>query len=131
MISAQSLIMSARMKPWARRCRRRFTRPRRDPIPRLEDPLYANDFELRRVRSNGEIKWQGELMFIARPLVGEVIGLHEDNDGDAAVYFGPVQLGTINGVTLKFEPCARPPMSARVRRRRASCPQGPQPLGSL
>ena len=102
------------------------------PYPaRLEDPVYASDFALRRVRSNGEIKWQGELIFIARPLVGEVIGLHEDNDGDAAVYFGPVQLGTINGVTLKFEPCARPPMSARARRRRASCPQGPQPLGSL
>jgi hypothetical protein len=83
------------------------------------------------VCSNGEIKWQGELIFIARPPVGEVIGLHEDNDGDAALYFGPVQLGTINGVTLKFEPCARPRMSARARRRRASCPQGPQPLGSL
>jgi transposase InsO family protein len=106
--------------------------PAARPYPaRLEDPAYASDFELRRVRSNGEIKWQGELIFIARPLVGEVIGLHEDNDGDAALYFGPVQLGTINSVTLKFEPCARPPMSARVRRPRASCPQGPQPLGSL
>ena len=106
--------------------------PSARPYPvRLEDPLYANDFELRRVRSNGEIKWQGELIFIARPLVGEVIGLHEDADGNAAVYFGPVQLGTINGLTLKFAPCARPPLSARARRRRASCPQGPQPLRSL
>jgi hypothetical protein len=48
------------------------------PYPaRLEDPPYASDFELRRFRSNGEIKWQGELIFIAQPLVGEVIGLHE------------------------------------------------------
>jgi hypothetical protein len=101
--------------------------PRHYPA-RLEDPLYANDFELRRVRRNGEIKWQGELIFIAQPLAGEVIGLHEDDDGNAVVYFGPVQLGSIDGVTLKFESRARPP---RAHRREASCPQGPQPLGSL
>ena len=100
------------------------------PYPaRLADPVYASDFALRRVRSNGEIKWQGELIFIARPLVGEVIGLHEDDDGDAAVYFGPVQLGTVDGLTLNFEPCARRPLSARARNHGASCPQGPQPLG--
>jgi putative transposase len=99
------------------------------PYPaRLEDPAYASDFELRRVRSNGEIKWQGELIFIAQPLAGEVIGLREDDDGNAAVYFGPVPLGNIDGITLKFEPCARP---SRARRPRASCPQGPQPVGSL
>jgi transposase InsO family protein len=100
------------------------------PYPaRLQDPAYASDFELRRVRGNGEIKWQGELIFIAQPLVGEVIGLHEDDDGDAAVYFGPVQLGTVDGLTLNFEPCARRPLSTRARNHGASCPQGPQPLG--
>ena len=86
------------------------------PYPaRLADPAYARDFELRRVRSNGETKWQGELIFIAQPLAGEVIG--------------PVQLGTIDGVALKFAPSARRPSSSRTRNRRASCPQGPQPLG--
>jgi putative transposase len=102
------------------------------PYPaRLEDPPYASDFELRRVRSNGEIKWQGELIFIAQPLVGEVIGLHEDDDGDAAVYFGPVQLGTIDGVTLKFEPRARRSMNSHAQNPEASYPQGPQPVGLL
>ncbi len=90
--------------------------PRRYPA-RLEDPAYPAGFEPRRVRSNGEAKWQGELIFIGEALIGEVIGLHENGEGDAAVYFGPVQLGTIDGVTLKFEPCAR------------GCPQGPQPRG--
>jgi putative transposase len=100
------------------------------PYPaRLADPAYARDFELRRVRSNGEIKWQGELIFIAQPLAGEVIGLRENDDGDAEAYFGPVQLGTIDGVALKFAPSARRPTSSRTRNRRASCPQGPQPLG--
>ena len=103
-------------------------RPSLRPYPaRLEDPAYTSDFELRRVRSNGEIKWQGELIFIAQPLAGEVIGLREDDDGNAEVYFGPMPLGNIDGITLKFEPCARP---SRARRPRASCPQGPQPVES-
>jgi putative transposase len=79
--------------------------PRSYPA-RLTDPVYANDCELRRVRNNGEIKRQGELIFIARPLVSEVIGLRENDTGDADVYFGPVHLGTIDGVTLKFAPLA-------------------------
>jgi putative transposase len=101
------------------------------PYPaRLEDPPYPSNFELRRVRSNGEIKWQGELIFVAKPLAGEVIGLQEDDDGNAQAYFGPVELGSIDGVTLKFEACARPPRKAPARSGGASCPQGPQPLGS-
>lgn len=106
-------------------------RPSPRPYPaRLEDPPYPSDFELRRVRSNGEIKWQGEQIFIAQPLVGEVIGLHEDDNGNAQVYFGPVQLGEIDGLRLKFEPCGRKRPRVGARSEGASCPQGPQPLGS-
>jgi putative transposase len=73
------------------------------PYPaRLEDPVYPADFELRRVRSNGEIKWQGELVYITQLLAGEVIGLSENAEGDAEAYFGPARLGTIDAVTLKF-----------------------------
>lgn len=68
----------------------------------LEDPHYGAGFDLRRVRSNGEIKWQGELVFIGEALIGEVIGLVETDDGDAEVYFGPVPLGIIDGVTRKL-----------------------------
>jgi transposase InsO family protein len=73
------------------------------PYPaRLEDPVYRADFELRRVRSNGEIKWQGDLLYISQLLAGEVLGLSENDQGDAEVYFGPARLGTIDAVTLKF-----------------------------
>jgi putative transposase len=82
---------------------------------RLEDPYYPTDYELRRVRSNGEIKWQGELVFIGEALIGEVIGLIETDDGDAEVYFGPVPLGIIDGVSLKLLRVA-PTSSSRERR---------------
>ncbi len=54
------------------------------------------------MRSNGEIKWQGELVLIGAALVNEVIGLRENADGEAAAYFGPIALGVIDGVTFKL-----------------------------
>jgi putative transposase len=69
---------------------------------RLADPNYPDDYQLRRVRSRGEIKWQGELIYISEALTSEVIGLCENDDGDAQVYFGPVPLGAIDAITLKL-----------------------------
>ena len=80
--------------------------PRSYPA-RLADPVYPDDYELRRVRSRGEIKWQGELVYISEALINEVIGLVETDDGDAEVYFGPLELGLLDGVSLKLRrPCA-------------------------
>jgi transposase InsO family protein len=84
-----------------------YTRSLRSYPARLEDPEYPAGYERRRVRTNGEIKWQGELVFIAGPLSGEVIGLREDDQGDATAYFGAVELGTIDGLKLRFAPVCR------------------------
>jgi putative transposase len=86
---------------------------------RLDDPHYPAGFELRRVRSNGEIKWQGELVFIGEALIGEVIGLMETDDGDAGVFFGPVPLGIIDGVSLKL---MRVVLTSSSRERRGGLP---------
>jgi putative transposase len=75
--------------------------PRNYP-KRLEDPCYPADYQLRRVRSNGVIKWQGELVFIGAALIGEVVGLRENQQGDSELFFGPVPLGVIDAVTLKL-----------------------------
>lgn len=76
--------------------------PRRYPA-RLEDPVYPSDYQVRRVRSNGEIKWAGERIFLSMPLIGEVVGLKQTEHGDAELYFGPVPLAIIDGVTLKLK----------------------------
>jgi transposase InsO family protein len=88
----------------------------RDYPARLEDPHYGADFALRRVRSNGEIKWQGELIFIGEALIGEVIGLSETDDGDAEVYFGALPLGIIDGVSRKL---IRPQTCGPLARRKS------------
>jgi putative transposase len=80
-----------------------YARAPRTYPKRLEDPNYSADCEVRRVRSKGVIKWQGELVFIGAALIGEVIGLRENQDGDSELFFGPVPLGVIDGVTLKLQ----------------------------
>ena len=47
---------------------------------------------MRSVRSNGEMKWQGELLFLSEALSGEQVGLEESGDGVWDVYFGSLLL---------------------------------------
>jgi len=64
--------------------------PRSYPVA-LADPAYV-DAEVRRVRSNGEIKWRGRFVFLSEALTGETVGIREAALG-YEVYFGPILLG--------------------------------------
>lgn len=66
--------------------------PRAHPR-RLEDPCYAGHVETRRVRSHGEIKWQGGFLFVSEVLSGGLVGLEEVDDGLWSLSFGQVLLG--------------------------------------
>jgi putative transposase len=79
-----------------------YTQSPRSYPARLEDPDYPADHQLRRVRHTGEIKWQGESVFLSETLSNEVVGVVEIDDGDLEVYFGPMMLGLIDGVSLKL-----------------------------
>lgn len=61
---------------------------------RLGDIEYPPLTEVRRVRSNGQVKWHGTRVFISESLVGELIGITEDTDG-WLVSFGPIALGLL------------------------------------
>lgn len=65
------------------------------PYPEhLRDIEYPPLTEVRRVRSNGQIKWRGELVFVSEALVGELVGVTEDKDG-WLVSFGTIALGLL------------------------------------
>lgn len=68
--------------------------PRPYPVV-LEDPHYAANTAIRRVRSNGEIRWKGGLIFISEALVGEAVGVRETLVG-YEVHFGPIFLGRLH-----------------------------------
>lgn len=74
-----------------------FYRPSSHPYPcALREPVYGDQLAVRRVRSNGEIKWSGELIFISEVLVGELVGIAETDNGEWLVRFANVELGFID-----------------------------------
>jgi transposase InsO family protein len=85
----------------------RFWTPSPRPMPqRLEEPWYDADHQVRRVRSSGEIKWNGELVFVGEALCGEIVGLAEREDGVRLVRFCDVDLGVLDrqGRFRRFAP---------------------------
>jgi len=71
------------------------------PCP-LREPTYDSDHAVRRVHTNGEIKWRGEFIFISEVLVGEPVGIAESAGGDWRVSFADVELGFIDRRTFKI-----------------------------
>jgi putative transposase len=91
----------------------------------LREPDYAADHIVRRVRHNGEIRWNGSTIYISEALVGEPIGLIEHDNGDWIACYGPVELGVINHRRDRL--CAtKPKTCGRVDNAKKRCPQGPQ-----
>lgn len=77
-------------------------RPSPRPYPeRVPEPEYPAGQDVRRVRHNGEIKWQGHLIFVSQCLAGEPVGLEEIAEGCWQVRFGLVDLGWLDGRTRR------------------------------
>jgi transposase InsO family protein len=60
---------------------------------RVPEPDYPGHFEVRCVRPQGEIRWQGDLLFVSQALAGERVGLEESEEGVWSLYFSNVLLG--------------------------------------
>lgn len=71
----------------------RSLRPMPSKIPEVS---YPKNFLIRKVRTNGEIKWCGKTYFVTQLLHGEPIGLEEIDDGRAIVHFASQKLGLID-----------------------------------
>jgi len=92
---------------------RRFAEPQGDPD-------YGQD-EVRRVRSSGEIKWDGGLLYVSDILIGEAVGISECEDGHSLVRFAAVPLGLLDsrtGKLARFGP-GRPPRSEATPKNQA------------
>src|SRR5258706_16207502 len=52
------------------------------PYPkRLEDPWYDATHQVRRVKQTGQIRWQGDMIFVSEAVRGERIGFAETPRG--------------------------------------------------
>ena len=87
-------------------------RPSPRPYPdKIEAPWYDADHAVREVRSNGEIRWGGEMIFLSEALIGEPVGIAETQAGDWMVRFADIDLGIIDRRSKKLRrfTAARPP----------------------
>jgi len=62
-------------------------------IPKM---MYEEQYTVRKVRSNGEIRWKGSLIYVSEMLYKESVGLIEVADGIWEVIFGCLRLGVID-----------------------------------
>ena len=73
-----------------------YTPSQRRYCGRLREPNYDACQEVRRVRTSGEIKWRGKLVFLSEALTGEPVGLEETEEGLWLLAYGPVELGWLD-----------------------------------
>jgi putative transposase len=69
---------------------------------RLPEPVYGAEVAARQVRSNGEIRWRGDLIHVSSALTGEAVGVEETADGEWLVRFFDVPLGVIDQASRKL-----------------------------
>lgn len=80
----------------------RYT-PSPRPLPRRLAPLeYPLSAELRRVSTQGSIKWQSTLIFLSHVLSGEYVALHATAEDEWTITFGPLTLGVYSRTLLAF-----------------------------
>lgn len=92
----------------------------------LRKPDYGDDRDVRSVRRNGDIKWQGSTIYISEALVGEPVGLTENESG-WTVSYGPILLGTIERSGDRLCKPKRKAKGCGLEDNATRCPQGPQP----
>jgi transposase InsO family protein len=92
----------------------------------LRKPDYDDDQEVRSVRHNGDIKWQGSTIYINEALIGEPVGLTENETG-WTVSYGPILLGTIEHRGDRLRRPKRKAKGCGLEDNATRCPQGPQP----
>ena len=62
---------------------------------KLEEPWYDAEHRVERVRSHGEIRLDGALIYISDALPGELVGIAELANGSRLVRFAHIDLGVI------------------------------------
>ena len=75
---------------------RHYERSLRKLPKRLPEPDYPREADIRRVRSTGEIKWAGDLMYVSGALIGEFVAIEELDNGELRMRFHETPIGIID-----------------------------------
>mgnify|MGYP002829961558 CR=1 FL=1 len=75
---------------------RRYRSSFRHYPSRVSVPQYEPGVTVRRVRTNGQIKWKGDTIYVSEALRGEPIGLVQQDDRFWTIRFGPLSIGLLD-----------------------------------
>jgi transposase InsO family protein len=86
--------------------------PREYPT-RVSSPQYHSHVTVRKVRTNGQIKWKGHLVYLSEALKGEPIGLLQQSPRYWDIIYGPLYIGLLDDYSHKVvhTPAKMLPMS--------------------
>jgi putative transposase len=73
------------------------------PFSRPKKVEYDTTMDVRSVRSNGQIKWKGGLLFLSEVLAGANIGLTEIGEQLWSIHFSAVRIGYLDGFTNRAQ----------------------------
>lgn len=75
--------------------------PREYPLilPQLQ---YPADMTVRHVRTNGQIRWRGELLFLSEVLAGEHVAFEQIDAHSFAFYYGPLPIAILDDSTRSW-----------------------------
>ena len=79
-----------------------YQRSQRAMPTTMPQPDYPAEAAVRRVRQSGEIKWNGELVYVAQTLAGETVAATETDDGEWVLSFYAHPLGTIDSTNMRL-----------------------------
>lgn len=68
------------------------------PKPSPQRPVllsYATGLAVRRVRSNGQIKWRGRKRFVGEAFIGYQVGIKMASEGKCMIYFAKLLIGEL------------------------------------
>jgi transposase InsO family protein len=83
--------------------------PSHRPMPAtLLDPVYPDEFEVRRVAPNGYVSWCGLSLRLSKLLVAQPVGFRATDEDEWELHYGPLVLGWVlrRGRVLSLEPLA-------------------------
>jgi len=81
---------------------------------RLPQIQYPSHYHVRRVHPSGTIRWQGREICMGRPLIGEFVGLTQQDEDRWSIYFGPVPLAQWNQRRRRREKPSKPPKGNNI-----------------
>lgn len=81
-----------------------YSRSARELPEDLPPPCYPQACDLRRVRSNGEIKWGGSMIYVASALIGHQVAIEEVDQDFCRVRFHGLIIGAIDTRQRRLRP---------------------------